>query len=114
MRWPGEYHKWYYGTLVQNQTTWMGVTCWKSVSDTWNYQEILADLKPSLVIEFGTRYGDSALFYATVMRQLGNPFRIFSVDVSPKVLDQSARRDPDITFVESSSSDPAVADEFEV
>ncbi|MGV0607715.1 rhamnosyl O-methyltransferase [Mycolicibacterium sp. XJ1904] len=107
-----EYHKWYYGTLLQGQTAWMGITCWKSVSDMWNYQEILADLKPSLVIEFGTRYGGSALFFATVMRQLGNPFRVLSVDVSLRVLNPSARRDPDITFVESSSTDPAVADKI--
>ena len=49
-----EYHKWYYNTFVWRKTTWMGVTTWKSVSDMWNYQEILFDLKPSLVIEFGT------------------------------------------------------------
>jgi cephalosporin hydroxylase len=47
-----EYHKWYYNTLIHNKTTWMGFTCWKSVSDMWNYQEILIELKPSLVIEF--------------------------------------------------------------
>src|SRR5262249_1674464 len=63
-----EYHKWYYNTEVWRQTTWMGVKCWKSVADMWNYQEILFELKPSLVIEFGTAYGGSALFFANVMR----------------------------------------------
>ena len=42
-----EYHKWYYNTFVWKKTSWMGITCWKSVSDMWNYQEILYDLKPS-------------------------------------------------------------------
>src|SRR6202034_2364009 len=38
-----EYHKWYYNTFVWKKTSWMGITCWKSVSDMWNYQEILND-----------------------------------------------------------------------
>lgn len=99
-----EYHKWYYSNLVWNQTTWLGVQCWKSVSDMWNYQEILFDLKPSLVIEFGSRYGGSALFFANVMRHAGQPFKVVSVDISHKALDPIARRDPDILFIESSST----------
>src|SRR5262249_24887000 len=66
-----EYHKWYFNTMVWMKTTWMGVETWKSVSDMWNYQEILVDLKPSLVVEFGTNQGGSALFFANVMRQIG-------------------------------------------
>jgi len=105
-----EYHKWYYGDLVWTRTSWMGIRCWKSVSDMWNYQEILMELKPSLVIEFGTRYGGSALFFATVMRHLGQPFKVLSVDISHEVLDPAARRDPDILFVESVSTVPAMAE----
>ena len=71
-----EYNKWYYNTNVWKTTTWMGIDCWKSVSDMWNYQEILFDLKPSLVIEFGTALGGSALFFASIMRQIGNPFKL--------------------------------------
>jgi cephalosporin hydroxylase len=105
-----EYHKWYYNTFVWKKTTWMGITCWKSVSDMWNYQEILFDLKPSLVIEFGTNQGGSASFFANVMRLTGKPFKVLSVDVTHKPLDPAARRDPDILFVESSSTVPAVAE----
>jgi cephalosporin hydroxylase len=108
-----EYHKWYYGTLIQNTTTWMGVKCWKSPSDMWNYQEILWDLKPALIIEFGTRYGGSALFYAETMRRTGQPFKCLSVDISLDVLDPAVRGDPDIEFVESSSSAPAIAERIE-
>ena len=108
-----EYHKWYYGTLIQDKTTWMGVTCWKSVSDMWNYQEILFDLKPSLVIEFGTAYGGSALFFASIMRQTGQPFKVLSVDISHKLLDPAARRDSDILFVKSPSTAPAIAEQIQ-
>ncbi|OSC40417.1 rhamnosyl O-methyltransferase [Mycobacterium decipiens] len=108
-----EYHKWYYSNLVWNKTTWMGIKCWKSVSDMWNYQEILIDLKPSLIIEFGSRYGGSALFFANVMRHTGQPFKVLSVDISQKALDPAARRDPDIMFLESPSTIPAVAEHIQ-
>jgi cephalosporin hydroxylase len=105
-----EYHKWYFNTFVWKTTTWLGVPCWKSVADMWNYQEILFELKPSLVIEFGTAHGGSALFYANIMRQIGEPFKVFSVDIDHKRLEPAARRDPDIVFVESSSTVRAVAE----
>lgn len=108
-----EYHKWYYNTFVWRKTSWMGVTTWKSVSDMWNYQEILVELQPSLVIEFGTNQGGSALFFANTMRQLGRPFKVLSVDVTHDPLDPRARRDPDILFMESSSVEPVVAEQIQ-
>ncbi|MBU9763056.1 rhamnosyl O-methyltransferase [Mycobacterium sp. TNTM28] len=108
-----EYHKWYYNTFVWQKTSWLGVTTWKSVSDMWNYQEIIADLKPSLIIEFGTNQGGSALFFATIMKRLGQPFKVLSVDISHKHLDPAARRDPDIEFIESSSTRPEIAEQIQ-
>jgi cephalosporin hydroxylase len=110
---PEEYHKWYYNTNVWKKTTWMGVDCWKSVSDTWNYQEILFDLKPSLVIEFGTAHGGSAMFFADVMRRIGEPFKVLSVDVTHQLLNPIALRDPDVQFLKSRSTVPAVAEEIQ-
>jgi cephalosporin hydroxylase len=109
---PEEYHKWYFNTLVWKKTSFMGVTTWKSPSDMWNYQEILFDLKPSLVVEFGTNQGGSALFFATIMKGIGQPFKVLSVDITHKHLDPTARRDPDILFVESSSTLPAIAEQI--
>jgi cephalosporin hydroxylase len=91
----------------------MGVACQKSPSDLWKYQEILFDLKPSLVIEFGTNYGGSALYFANVMRQIGQPFKVLSVDISHYNLEPAARADSDILFVESSSTVPAVAERIQ-
>lgn len=105
-----EYHKWLYGSLTWYNTTWMGVACCKSTSDMWNYQEILHDLKPALVVEFGSLAGGSALFFAATLREIGRPFLVLSVDVDHNKLDERARRDPDIEFLESSSASPAVAD----
>jgi cephalosporin hydroxylase len=108
-----EYHKWYFNTTVWNKTKWMGVDCWKWVGDMWNYQEILFELKPSLVIEFGTWHGGSALFFASVMRQIAEPFKVLSVDIDHGTLDPAVRCDSDILFVESRSTVPAIAEHIQ-
>lgn len=108
-----EYHKWYYNTFVWKKTTWLGITCWKSVSDMWSYQEIVYDLQPSLVVEFGSNQGGSAVFFASIMRQNGKPFKVLSVDINHKPLAPAARRDPDILFIESSSTEPAIAEQIQ-
>jgi cephalosporin hydroxylase len=103
------YHLWYYANHVWDTTTWVGVKTLKSPSDMWNYQEILFSLKPSLVIEFGTRFGGSALFFASVMRQLGSRFRVISVDIDAETISAPTRSDPDVELITSSSVDPKVA-----
>jgi cephalosporin hydroxylase len=107
------YHQWYYNTAVWKKTTWMGATCWKWVGDMWNYQEIIVDLKPSLIIEFGSAHGGSALFFASILRQLGHPFKVLSVDIYHGPLDPAARHDPDISFVESRSTVPAITEHIQ-
>ncbi|HWY57359.1 MAG TPA: CmcI family methyltransferase [Terriglobales bacterium] len=104
------YHLWYYRNRVWDTTTWIGVKTLKSPSDMWNYQEILYSLKPSLVIEFGTRYGGSALFFAAVMRQIGRRFRLLSVDIDGETVSEQTRRDPDIELLTVSSLDPRVGE----
>ena len=70
---PAEaYHKWYYDTEVWEEVRFLGVTTNKSVSDMWNYQEILSELGPSLVVEFGTRFGGSALYFSVIGRSITN------------------------------------------
>jgi cephalosporin hydroxylase len=104
------YHLWYYRNFVWDTTSWVGVKTLKSPADMWNYQEILHALKPSLVIEFGTRYGGSALFFAAVMRQIGNRFKLISVDVDAETVSEQTRQDPDIEVLIMSSLDPKVGE----
>jgi cephalosporin hydroxylase len=107
-----EYHKWYYGTLVWNHTSWMGVPCQKSVSDMWNYQEILWSLRPSLVVEFGSFQGGSALFFAHILRQTGGRFAVLSVDITHQNLHPDVVNDPDVVWFESSSVASQVAEKI--
>jgi len=74
----------------------------------WNYQEILVSLKPSVIIEFGSCRGGSALFFASVMRQIGAPFIVISVDIDRSAIFAKASADPAIEFLTMSSTDERV------
>ncbi len=104
------YHKWYYDTEVWEEVEFLGVTTNKSVSDMWNYQEILYSLRPALVIEFGTRFGGSALFFSVIGRAVNPDLKVLSVDLHQGEIDPRIFDVPSIRLVNRSSSDPEVAD----
>jgi len=103
------YHRWYYESEVWQGVQFMGVPCYKSVSDMWNYQEILTQLKPGLIVEFGTRFGGSALFFSVIGRAINPAVRILSVDISHEDVDPQVFADPAIQLMTASSVDPSVA-----
>jgi cephalosporin hydroxylase len=100
------YHLWYYNTGVWQQTTWMGVQTYKSPMDMWNYQEILFSLLPSVIIEFGTWHGGSALFFSSVMQQIGRPYVVVSVDITASRISEKTKSDPNIRLLTMSSASP--------
>lgn len=103
------YHRWYYDSEVWEDVRFLNVVTNKSVSDMWNYQEILSQLKPGLIVEFGTRFGGSALFFSVIGRAIVPELRVLSVDVSHAEVDTSVKEEPSITLLTLSSSDERVA-----
>lgn len=89
---------------VFHRTTWMGVTCLKCPFDLWIYQEILADVRPGLVVETGTHLGGSALFLAHMLDSIGAG-EVVSIDYQ----DRPGRpRHPRLRYVTGSSSDASL------
>ncbi len=84
----------------------MGVITHKFPIDMWNYQEILVLLQPSLVIEFGTCQGGSALFFSSVMQQIGRRYIVVSVDINASGISEKAKADPNIRLLTMSSASP--------
>ena len=76
------YHLWYYNTEVWQRTTFLGVHCLKSVSDMWNYQQILFRLNAALVVEFGTFNGGSALYFAEILQSISPGARVITIDIN--------------------------------
>ena len=103
------YHIWYYETRVWFSTNFLGVPAQKSVSDLWNYQEILTEMKPSLVVEFGTLYGGSTLFFATILGLVSQRSKVLSVDIDHGKVDERARRHRRVELMQCDTTLPAVA-----
>jgi cephalosporin hydroxylase len=102
------YHSWYYDSKVWSKTTWLGVPARKSVQDMWNYQEIIVELQPSLIVEFGVRFGGSTLFFASILDQVGIG-HVLGVDITLADVQEKVRNHPRVELMECSSTDPAVS-----
>lgn len=107
---PLDYHAWYYNAGVWKSTRWQGVRALKSVSDMWNYQEIMTDLEPALIVEFGTAYGGAALFFASVLEGIRPGYRILTVDTVRSRIDRQVLEHPNIEVLTASTTSPATAD----
>lgn len=81
-----QYHTWFYECELWKRT-FLGVPCQKSPLDLWNYQEIMSELKPCLVVEFGTYKGGSALFFAEVLSRISPEGLVLTVDSKDYELD---------------------------
>lgn len=68
------------GTL---QYEWKGVLCCKNPFDLALYAKLLWEAKPATLIEIGTYYGGSALWFADMTQALGLKTRILSIDIEP-------------------------------
>ena len=63
-----------------NTCMWFGRQLLKLPEDVMSYMEIITALKPDLLIECGTRFGGSALFYAHMFDLMGNG-KVISIDI---------------------------------
>mgnify|MGYP000034540685 CR=1 FL=1 len=106
------YHRWYYDSEVWEQVSFLGVPCLKSVSDLWNYQEIIAELQPSLVVEFGTRFGGATLYFSMVGAAVNPELRVVSVDIDHREVHAPVREDERIELLTGSSVSDTVAEQL--
>lgn len=105
----GAYHRWFYDNLLWKQRTWAGVPIYKSPLDLWNYQEILNEVQPLLVIEIGAHSGGSALFFADILTAAGVPAaKVISVDIDLSRLHVRARQRKNVAFIQSRSTSDLV------
>jgi cephalosporin hydroxylase len=102
------YHKWAHGTGVWVHTKWRGVTSHKFPTDMWNYQEILHTLQPVIVLELGTRFGGTTLFFSDVMKHVhsssGRPYRILTVDIDRSSIDDQVFSEPNVEILSAPSA----------
>ena len=85
--------------------TWRGVFIWKNPLDLFVYQEIVREVRPTLVIEAGTNMGGSALFWADMLELHGGG-RVVTVDIEDRHLEDTER----IAHVVGSSIHPSTVE----
>jgi len=96
------FHHVYYNRPAQTwqNTFWMGVPVLKYPTDMWTYQELLYALKPDLIIETGTFWGASALYFAHLCDILDHG-QILTIDNEKREYPKKHSR---ITYLHGSST----------
>jgi len=106
----------YYHSSVVQITTWMGVKIGQNPCDLWVMQEIMDKLKPDFVIETGTWFGGSALYYAMILDQLGNSGKVISIDIKDyhdKNVSNYPAYKKNVIFLEGDSVSPEILKKIE-
>ena len=83
---------------ILHQTTYFGVTAFKSPLDAWVYQEIIYETKPDVIIEIGNFGGGGTLFLAHLCDLIGKG-RIIGLDISHEFLPDHIKKHPRIKFI---------------
>jgi cephalosporin hydroxylase len=66
--------------IVYREPRWMGVRIIKNPLDTWIYQEMIYNVRPDVILEIGSSYGGSTLYFANLLDLLGKGM-VISVDI---------------------------------
>src|SRR5690606_12868116 len=65
--------------------TWLGVPIWQISDDIVRLQRVVADVKPTWIVETGTKFGGSAIFFASLLSLLGrkpsDPGGVITIDI---------------------------------
>ena len=59
---------------------WLGHPIWQNVLDLWVIQEVIAEVKPQLLVECGTNRGGSSLFFAHLFDLMGRG-NVITIDI---------------------------------
>lgn len=102
-----QFHRLYYSDDGTWRTTkYRGITTWKCPLDLWTYQEIIHEVRPGLVIETGTGYGGSALFFADLCETVGHG-EVVTIDIRDRA---TGVEHPRLTKLLGSSIDRGIRD----
>jgi cephalosporin hydroxylase len=103
----------YYNSQVWTHTKWLGIGSDQAPTDNWNMQELIYEIRPDYIIETGTLYGGTTLFYADVLSYANPQGKVITIDIDPKV--EEASKVPlwkqRVELMVGSSVEPKVTDQ---
>jgi len=91
---------------IVTHTSYFGVPTQKNPLDFWVYQEMIIELKPTVIVEIGNKFGGSALGFAHLFDLMGRG-RIIAVDIDHSQLHETAKAHPRIAFLEGDATELA-------
>ena len=107
---------WESNTQLWTGTTFLGVKVAKLPTDAWVYQELIARVRPDVLVETGSLAGGSALFFASIMDLIGHG-QVISIDKEAwpcarlHIFGDAPRPEhPRIQFITASSTDPGTVE----
>ena len=102
-----EWFSYFQRDMVFDQVHWMGVKTVKNPMDCWVYQQLLAELRPRVVVELGSAHGGSTLFLLNMLDLLGDG-AVVSVDRDRRTF---ALNHPRLRRVDGDLADPKVIEQ---
>lgn len=107
-----EFHKHYEKSRIWENNKWFGVPMYKLPFDAFVIQELIVNMRPDFIIETGTGYGGSAMFYASICELLREG-HVITMDIEDKI-DSSGIFSNEwadrITFLHGSSTNNLILD----
>ena len=88
----------------QHHPQWKGINILKMPTDLLLYHQIIWDTRPKWIVETGTKFGGSALFFQDMLDMVGEGGRVITIDKVPQV----EKQDPRIIYLEGSSRDEKI------
>lgn len=83
---------------------WRGVPVLKMPTDLIIYEQVIWEKKPDIIIDIGTKFGGSALFYQDMLDMVGAGGKVITIDKYPMKKNKDSR----ITYLEKGSTDAEV------
>lgn len=93
--------------ILGHEPRWRGVRVIKQPGDLIQYHEVIWDNKPRWIVEAGTKFGGSALFFQDMLDIVGEGGQVITIDIDPKV----AVPDPRIRYITGSSIDREIVEQ---
>jgi cephalosporin hydroxylase len=96
----------YYTSGVAGTLNWCGLPLLKNPCDLWMMLELIQTVRPAVIIETGTHFGGSAVFFADMTALLGIHCHVVTIDINPKWNFDPATKN--IRSIVGYSTDPSI------
>ena len=112
----GEIDQWTLKLRKKQPIKFLGLPMRQIPTDNWLMSELMYTIKPDYVVEAGTLYGGSAVYYAAMLEFINPDAKVLTVDINEEQIHKEALEHPlwekRVKFYKGSSVDPAIHEQL--